>query len=77
MAQSPLNPTAGKGMRFVRRLYAMRAIGLAIGFFAVAAAMLEAGTPRSTARRPEAKRGNAWWSDTAARSLACCSVARA
>ncbi|QOT80103.1 diguanylate cyclase [Cupriavidus basilensis] len=46
MAQSTLNPLAGKGMRFVRRVYAMRAIGLAIGFFAVAAAMLEAGAPR-------------------------------
>jgi len=33
-------------MRFVRRVYAMRAVGLAIGFFAVAAAMLEAGVPR-------------------------------
>ncbi|WP_192816460.1 hypothetical protein [Cupriavidus basilensis] len=35
MAQKTVNPLAGKGMRFVRRVYAMRAIGLAIGFFAV------------------------------------------
>ncbi|MDF3837654.1 diguanylate cyclase [Cupriavidus basilensis] len=46
MAQRSSNPLAGKGMRFVRRVHAMRSIGLAVGFFAVAAAMLEGGAPR-------------------------------